>query len=174
MTDYPKATILPFRDYHPKIDPSAFIAPGAVIIGDVIVGPNSSVWPCCVLRGDVAPIRIGENSNIQDGSVVHVTEGGQGIHVGDNVTVGHMSLLHDCSVEDGAFVGMRSTILDRARLEKGSMLAAGALLTQGKTVPTGQVWSGSPAKYWREITKVERVAFMASPRDYAKLASFYK
>lgn len=166
-------TIHPFRSIHPQIDPSAFIAPQVVIIGDVVIGPEVSIWPSCVLRGDMGPIRIGAKTNIQDGTIIHVTQGAQGTHIGSGVTVGHMALLHDCTVEDGAFIGMRATMLDGSRVEAGGMLAAGALLTQGKVVGSGQIWAGNPAKYWRDMTEAEHEAFIARAQEYAELAKAY-
>ncbi|MDX9689438.1 MAG: gamma carbonic anhydrase family protein [Proteobacteria bacterium] len=167
-------TILPYKGLAPRLHPTAFVAPGVVLIGDVEIGAESSIWPGCVLRGDVGVIRIGQRSNIQDGTIIHVTEGGQGMHVGDGVTVGHMALLHDCTVGDGAFVGMRATLLDKSRLESHSMLAAGALLTQGKVVANGQIWSGSPAKFWRDITQQEAQKFAARADEYWALAQTYR
>jgi len=168
------STILPFRTYTPQIDPSAYIGEGVVIIGDVVIGPESSVWPGCVMRGDMGPIRIGAKTNIQDGTIIHITAGGQGTHIGDSVTVGHCALLHDCTVEDGAFIGMRATMMDFSRVAAGGMLAAGALLTQHKVVETGQVWAGSPAKYWRDITRQEFAAFASRADEYAALARDYR
>ena len=166
--------ILPYRTHTPQIDPSAFIAPGVVIIGDVVIGPESSVWPGCVIRGDMGPIRIGAKTNIQDGTIIHITQGGQGTHIGDGVTVGHCALLHDCTVEDGAFIGMRATMMDFSRVAKNGMLAAGALLTPHKVVETGQVWAGSPAKYWRDITVEEFAEFASRAGEYAELARGYR
>ncbi len=172
-----KPLILPFRGVFPQIDPSAFIAPSVTIIGDVVVGPESSVWPACVLRGDMGPIRIGARCNLQDGTIVHVTEadqGGKGTFVGNDVTVGHMALLHDCDVGDGGFIGMRATLLDRAKVESGAMLAAGALLTQGKIAKAGQIWAGNPAKYWRDIKEEERASFLSRAQEYAALGKEYR
>jgi len=166
--------ILPFRTYTPQIDPSAFIAPQVVIIGDVVIGPETSVWPGCVIRGDMGPIRIGAKTNIQDGTIIHITQGGQGTHIGDGVTVGHCALLHDCTVGDGAFIGMRATMMDFSRVAAGGMLAAGALLTPHKVVETGQVWAGSPAKYWRDITPEECAAFTSRAHEYSRLAREYR
>ncbi len=169
--------LIPFKGLAPSVDPSAFIAPGAVVIGDVVIGPESSVWPGCVLRGDMGPIRVGARTNIQDGAVIHITDpsqGGKGTFVGDGVTVGHMALLHDCEVDDGAFIGMRATLLDGAKVEKGGMLAAGALLTSGKTVGAGQIWAGNPAKYWRDVSAEEAEAFRSRAGEYAELARQYK
>lgn len=166
--------ILPFQNKFPQIDPSAFIASGAVIIGDVVIGAEASIWSGCVLRGDVGVIRIGARTNIQDGTIIHVTRGAQGTHIGQGVTVGHCALLHDCTIEAGGFIGMRATMLDGARVEKGGMLAAGALLTNNKTVGSGQVWAGSPAKYWRDITAQERAEFDERADEYASLAKMYR
>lgn len=167
------AIIMPYRDVMPQIDASAFIAPGAVIIGDVVIGPEASIWPGCVLRGDVNIIRVGARTNIQDGTIVHVTYGGQGTHIGADVTIGHAALLHDCTIEDRAFVGMKSCIMDKARICSHAMLATGALLTNGKTIPTGQLWSGSPAKYWRDLRPDEIEEIDQRVPHYVALAQSY-
>ena len=174
MTNASLPLILPYRGVRPIIDPSAFIAPGAVVIGDVIIGAESSVWPGCVLRGDMHVIRIGARTNIQDGTIIHVTAGGQGTHIGDDVTVGHMALLHDCTVENNAFVGMRAILMDGAKIENHGVLAAAALLTQGKIVPAGQLWSGSPAKYKRDLTPAESAEFGSRAAEYVELMKVYK
>jgi gamma-carbonic anhydrase len=173
MTDKPNPIILPYRGIMPKIDPKAFIAAGVVIIGDVVIGPQSSIWPGCVLRGDVNVIRIGARTNLQDGSIIHVTYGGQGTHIGDDVTIGHAVLLHDCTIESGAFIGMKSCIMDRAKVAGGAMLAAGALLTNGKQVPKGQLWAGTPAKYWRDLTPEDLKEITERVPHYVKLAESY-
>ena len=173
----------------PKIDPRAFIAAGAVIIGDVEIGPDSSVWFGCVLRGDVNKIRIGARTNIQDGTVIHVASGlqparlGQGAPtppdagyptlIGDNVTVGHMALLHACTIESNAFVGMKSAVMDGAKIESFGMLAAGALLTPGKIVAKNQLWAGRPAKFWRDLTDNDLAQFDMRAGQYADLAKEY-
>jgi gamma-carbonic anhydrase len=166
--------ILPYRGVMPKIDPSAFVAPGVVVIGDVEIGPESSIWPGCILRGDMHAIRIGARTNIQDGTVVHVTAGGQGTMIGDDVTVGHMALLHDCTVESHAFIGMRAILMDGARVESHAVLAAASLLTQGKVVPSGQLWAGSPAKYKRDLTAAEKEEFGTRSEEYRELMKSYK
>lgn len=159
------ANILPFRGLMPKIAPDTFIAQNAVIIGDVEIGPGSSVWYGCVLRGDVNKIRVGRNTNIQDGTVVHVnhdpagdyreTSGGMATHIGDGVVIGHMALLHACTLEDGCFIGMRAVVMDQAVVESRAMVAAGALVTPGKRVTSGRLWVGSPAKPARDLTRQE-------------------
>jgi len=166
--------ILPFKGIMPKIHPSAFVAPGAVIIGDVEIGANSSIWFGCVLRGDVNVIRIGARSNVQDGSIIHVSTGGQGTHIGDDVLVGHMALLHDCTIESGAFVGMKAAMLDGAVVEGGAMLAAGALLTPKKRVPRGQLWAGNPAKLMRELTDKDQHFMQEGTARYVTLMRDYQ
>lgn len=165
--------IMSYRGIEPKIDPRAFIAPGATIIGDVVIGAETNIWPGCVLRGDVNIIRIGARTNIQDGTVVHVTYGGQGTHIGSDVTIGHMVLLHDCTIEDRAFIGMKSCVMDKATVGTHAMLAAGSLLTNNKIVPTGQLWSGSPAKYWRDLRPEEITEIDDRAGHYVKLAQSY-
>ncbi len=168
------ASILPYKGIWPKIDPSAFVAPGASIVGDVEIGARSSVWFDCVLRGDVNVIRIGTESNIQDGTVIHVTgTNGQGTHIGDGVTVAHSALLHDCRLEDGCFIGMQACVMDRAVVETSAMVAAGALVTPGKRVPRGELWSGRPAKLLRplsdaELAEIDRIrgVYVRLSRDY--------
>ena len=168
-----KPIIVPYKGIWPKIAASAYIAPGVVIMGDVEVGEETSIWPGCVLRGDVNIIRVGARSNIQDGTVVHVTHGGQGTHIGNNVTIGHMVLLHDCTLEDHAFVGMKSAVIDKARMESFSMLGAMALLTQGKVVPSGQLWIGSPAKFARALREEEKTEIAHRAGHYVNLGKDY-
>lgn len=166
--------ILPYRSVLPRISPDAFVAENATIIGDVEIGPGSNIWYGCVIRGDVNIIRIGANSNVQDGVVIHVSTGGQGTHIGDGVTIGHMALLHDCTVESGAFVGMKACMLDRSKVERGGMLAAGALLTPGKVVPGGELWAGNPAKLFRPLKDGEKEMIPHSAERYVALAASYR
>ncbi len=166
--------ILPYRGVYPKIAESAYVAPGVVIIGDVEIGGDTSIWPGCVIRGDVNVVRIGARVNIQDGTVVHVTQGGQGTHIGDEVTIGHMALIHDCTLESRCFIGMRASVIDMARVESLAMLGAGALVTQGKVVPGGQLWTGSPAKYFRDLRDGEKAEITARARHYVELGQEYR
>ncbi len=166
--------ILPYRGIMPKIHESAFIAPTASIIGDVEIGEGSNIWYGAVLRGDVNPIRIGRNTNIQDGTVIHTTSNFQGTVVGDDVTVGHMAILHACTVEDKGFVGMQACVMDGAVVEEMGMLAAGALLTPNKRVPTGQLWSGRPATYMRDMKQVEKDYIHWSATHYRDLGQEHK
>ncbi|CAK0769217.1 Uncharacterized transferase YtoA [Gammaproteobacteria bacterium] len=165
--------ILRYRGIYPTIDKTAFIAPGAVIIGDVVIGPETSVWFGCVVRGDVNCVRIGARTNIQDGTVVHVASIGQGTHIGDDVTIGHCALLHECVLENHAFVGMRASVLDGAKVQSHGMLAAGALLSPRKVLPSGQIWAGTPAKFLRELTATDREEFIPRASQYVALGQEY-
>lgn len=166
--------LLPYRGIRPTIHPEAWIAPGAVIIGDVHIGAFTNVWFGCVIRGDVNTIRIGAHTNIQDGTVIHVTRETGPTTIGSGITIGHKALLHACTVEDGSFIGMGATLLDFARVETGGFLAAGALLTSGKTVKAGEMWAGNPAKLFRPL-RPEEAAFIAiSAQNYVDLAEEYK
>jgi carbonic anhydrase/acetyltransferase-like protein (isoleucine patch superfamily) len=182
----PQPIILPYRGILPKIDPTAFIAAGAVVIGDVEIGAHSSIWFGCIVRGDVNKIRIGRRTNIQDGTVIHVASPSQPISatahtpsdgyptlIGDDVTIGHMTLLHACTIESNAFIGMKSAVMDGAKVESWGMLAAGALLTPGKIIGAGQLWAGSPAKFWRDLTDVDRAQFDLRAGQYVKLGEEY-
>ncbi|EWY38722.1 carbonic anhydrase [Skermanella stibiiresistens SB22] len=168
------ALILPHHGKTPIIHDSAFIADNAVIIGDVEIGPNSSVWFGCVIRGDVNIVRVGARTNIQDGVVIHVAARGQGTFIGDDITIGHMALLHACTLESGSFVGMKACLMDGSRVETGGMVAAGALLTPGKLVASGELWAGTPARPMRDVAPDERDFFFQSARQYVDLAATYQ
>lgn len=165
--------ILPWRGVSPVIASDAFIAPGAVVVGDVTIGAGASVWFNCVVRGDVNHIRIGARANIQDGSVVHVTHAKFPTLIGDDVLIGHMAMIHGCTLESGAFVGMRATVMDQAAVEGGAMVAAGALVPPGKRVPRGQMWAGAPAKYARDVRPEELAGFADATRRYVDLGAAY-
>jgi len=163
-----------YRDWTPKIDPAAFIAENAAIIGNVEIGAGSGIWYNVVLRGDVHEIRIGSGTNVQDGTVVHCTRGKFGTYIGSNVTIGHMALLHGCTLEDGSFVGMKACVMDGAVVESGAMVAAGSLVTPGKRVKKGELWSGSPAKLMRPLSPEELSFFAATARHYTEMAAEYR
>ncbi len=162
--------LLPFKGKRPKLDPSVFVGHGASIIGDVEIGQDSSIWYNCVLRGDVNEMRIGARVNIQDGTVIHVATHGQGTYVGDDVSVGHQALLHACTLEDRAFVGMKAVVMDKARVESGGMLAAGGLLTPGKVIKEGELWTGWPATFRRPLTDEDREMMRWTGEHYVDLA----
>jgi carbonic anhydrase/acetyltransferase-like protein (isoleucine patch superfamily) len=171
--------ILPHRGIMPRIDPTAFVAPGAVIVGDVEIGPGSSVWFGCVLRGDVNAIRVGRDVNIQDGTIVHVAGrdvagGGGRTEIGDEVAIGHLALIHACTLEPGAFVGMRATVMDGAVVEGGAIVAAGALVTPRKRVPAGEVWAGNPARLLRPAGESDRAMVAYTWVRYRALAEEYR
>jgi carbonic anhydrase/acetyltransferase-like protein (isoleucine patch superfamily) len=173
------ALILPYQGIVPQIAADAFIAATAVVIGAVEVGSEASIWFGCVLRGDSNSIRIGARTNIQDGTVIHVNherEGAVGTKttIGTDVTVGHMALLHACTVEDGAFIGMKACLMDGVVVESGGMVAAGALVTPGKRVRKGELWAGSPAKLMRALSEKEMAYFAYSARHYCEVAASYR
>lgn len=153
-------TIAAIHGKAPRIHPSAFIAPGCRIIGDVEIGPEASIWYNCVIRGDVNRVVIGARSNIQDGTVIHCDSPDprhpQGFPtiIGDDVLVGHMAMLHGCTLEDRAFVGLGAVVMNGVVIEGDGMLAAGALLTPGKRIAARQLWGGRPAAYMRDLTDI--------------------
>jgi gamma-carbonic anhydrase len=153
----PDVSIITINGKTPTIDDSAFIAPGCRIIGDVVIGPESSIWYNCVVRAEVNTIVIGARTNIQDGSVIHCDgpapcyPDGFPTVIGDDVLVGHNVLLHGCVLKDRAFVGLSATVMNGAVIEGDGMLAAGAMLTQGKHIEARQLWAGSPARFVRDL-----------------------
>lgn len=146
--------LLPFGDKRPRVAEGAFIAPGAVLVGDIEVGPGASIWYNCVLRGDVNRIEVARNANVQDGTVVHVDREFPTL-IGEGVLIGHMAMIHGCVLEPGAFVGMKSTVMDGCHVESQGMVAAGALLSPGKRVGRGELWAGVPAKHRRDLAPEE-------------------
>lgn len=169
-----KSLILqPYKDIHPQLGSDIFVADTARVIGDVVIGDHSNIWYGCVLRGDVNDIKVGMRTNIQDGTVVHVSSTLQGTYIGNDVTIGHMALIHACTIGDAAFIGMQACVMDGAEIEGGAMVAAGALVTPGKKVPSGQLWAGSPAKYMRDLTDEERAYIKHSAAHYVRLAGEY-
>lgn len=149
-----KPLIFAIGDKKPKIHATAFVAPGAVVCGDVEIGARASIWYGCVLRGDSNKIVVGAGSNVQDGTVIHVDEpslGGVPTIIGVNALIGHKCMLHGATIEDEGFVGMGATMLDGSAVKTGGMLAAGALLSQRKIVPAGEMWAGTPAKKFRDL-----------------------
>lgn len=166
-----------FEQYLPKVAASAFVDASAVVTGDVVIGADSSIWPMCSVRGDIQSIRIGERTNIQDGSVLHVTHdsefapGGNALSIGNDVTVGHNAVVHACTVEDLCLIGMGSVILDGAVIRSGAILGAGSLVSSGKELEGGYLWLGSPAKRVRELSEREKAFLEYSAAHYVALKS---
>lgn len=169
-----RALILPWRGVRPRIAPSTFLAPTATVIGDVEIGPDSSVWFGAIVRGDVQPIRIGARTNVQDGTVVHVTHTGIPTLLGDEIMIGHACVIHACTLESRCFIGMRATLMDEAVVETGAMVAAGALVTPGRRIPAGELWAGTPARFVRKVRPEEHAEWEHLVDHYAALAAEYR
>ena len=173
------ARLISFAGKAPIVDPAAFVAPGAVLIGDVEIGPEASIWYNCVLRADVNHIRIGARTNIQDGSVLHVDSprpgnaAGLPTLIGEDVLIGHMAMVHGCILHDRAFVGLGAIVMDGCEIESGAMLAAGALLPPGRRIPAGQLWAGRPAKFVRDLSAEELAGQQMGVDHYVALARLH-
>ena len=165
--------IYPYNSISPRIHPTAFIAQTAAVIGDTEIGEQSGIWYGCVVRGDVNEIRIGKRTNIQDLTMIHCAELGQGTYLGDDITVGHSAVLHACTIEDNAFIGIQACVMDDCIVEQGAMVAAGALVTPGKIVKANEVWAGSPAKKLRDINQQDLDFFEINRQRYVRLAQQY-
>jgi carbonic anhydrase/acetyltransferase-like protein (isoleucine patch superfamily) len=171
--------LISFGGKAPRVDPAAFVAPGAVLIGDIEIAAEASIWYNCVLRGDVNHIRIGARSNLQDGSVIHVdsprpgNEAGLPTIIGEDVLIGHMAMVHGCILHDRAFVGLGAIVMDGCEIESTGMLAAGALLAPGRRIPAGQLWAGRPAKYVRDLSEEEVAGQQAGVAHYVALARLH-
>lgn len=157
----------------PAVHPGAFIAEGAWLIGDVTVGDESSIWYNAVLRGDINAIRVGRRSNIQDGCVLHVTRQ-LAVEIDDEVTVGHMAMLHGCRIGRGALIGMNAVVLDDASVGEGALVAAGAVVREGFVVPPGTLAAGVPARVVRALTVEEREAVGRTAANYVAYAASYR
>jgi len=164
--------IYSLSDKHPSIAASAWIAPNATIIGDIRLAENSSIWWNAVLRGDNEPIMIGENSNIQDGSVLH-TDPGAPLTVGPNVTVGHIVMLHGCTIGEGSLIGIKSVILNHTVIGRNCLIGANTLIAEGKVIPDRSLVMGSPGKIVRELTDEEVARIAGSAKRYVANAQRY-
>jgi carbonic anhydrase/acetyltransferase-like protein (isoleucine patch superfamily) len=173
-------TIRNFKEHKPQIDTAAYIDEAATVIGKVKIGKQSSVWPNVVIRGDVNNITIGENTNIQDGSILHCTHdgpytpGGQPLNIGNNNTIGHMVMLHGATIEDYCLIGMNAVLLDGCHIESNTIRAAGSLVPQGKHLESGYLWLGQPVRKIRKLNQNELDNLIYSADHYVKLAKSYK
>ncbi|HEY7850189.1 MAG TPA: gamma carbonic anhydrase family protein [Ktedonobacterales bacterium] len=165
--------VLPYGGVWPRIAPTAFVAPTAVIVGDVEIGEEASIWFGVVIRGDTAAIRIGARSNVQDNTVIHTDEGMPAL-IGADCSVGHASIVHGATVGDGSLIGMGATLLNRAGVGAGCIVAAGALLAEGKAVSDGQLAMGAPAKPVRAVTEAERERMRDGIAHYLDYARQYR
>ena len=169
-------TIVPFGGKAPVIHPTAFVAPGVRLIGDIEIGLEASIWYNVVIWADVNRIRIGARTNVQDGTVIHCDSPkpgnpeGHPTIIGDDVLIGHMAMVHGCTLHDRAFVGLGAIVMDGCTIESGGMLAAGAMLTSGRTIPARQLWAGRPARQMREIPEDGLAAQQAGVAHYVALA----
>lgn len=174
------SNVRPFQGKHPQIADDAWVDESAVVIGDVTIGPRSSVWPMCVIRGDVNRIEIGADTNIQDGTIVHVSHdssfnpGGAPTIIHDCVTVGHQAMLHGCEIRDQCLVGIGTRVLDRAVLEPRTMVGAGSLVPPGKVLEGGYLWVGTPVRRLRPLkdSEIEHLAYLAI--HYTKLVDGHR
>jgi len=169
-----------YLDFTPKLGKHVFIDPLAIVIGDVEIGDDSSVWPLVTIRGDMHKIRIGERTSIQDGSVLHITHAGpynpEGfpLIIGNDVTVGHKAILHGCTVSDRVLIGMGAIVMDGALIEKEVILAAGSLVPPGKILESGYMYCGSPAKKTRPLSEKEKTFFTYTAGNYVKLKDLHR
>ena len=175
----PGVTIIPIHGKTPKIHETAFVAPGCVLIGDIEIGADSSVWYNCVLRADVFTIRIGERTNIQDGSVLHCDPPRPGdvdgcpLVIGDDVLIGHMAMVHGCTIEDRGFVGLGAIAMNKSVIGSDAMLAAGAMLTESKVMGPRQLWAGRPAKFLRDLPEPAIAGMQAGVAHYTENAKHH-
>lgn len=163
-----------YRSRWPQIAASAYIDPAAVVIGDVTIGEQASVWPAVVIRGDVHWIRIGARTNIQDGSVLHVMKDQFPLSIGDGVTVGHGVILHGCTIESRVLIGMGSILLNNVRVGAGSIIAAGTLVPEGTAIPPGSLFMGHPGKFRRALTPQDLESIDAYASRYVEYAETYR
>lgn len=167
-------SVVEARGFTPRIENNVFIAEGARVIGDVEIGPNSSVWFNCTIRGDVMPIRIGQETNIQDGSVLHGTFGKYACEVGDRVTIGHSVILHGCKIGSRTLIGMGSIVMDGAEIGELSVVGAGSLVTEGKKFPPKSLIVGRPAVFKRPLNEDELSFLEQSADNYLLYKTWYK
>jgi len=165
--------ILPVKDKHPKIGENNFIAENATIVGDVTLGDNCSVWFNAVIRGDVNAITIGNESNIQDGAVIHATYLKAATYIGNRVSIGHNAIVHGCTVHDNVLIGMGAIVMDHAVVEEYCIIAAGSVVLENTTCETGYLYAGTPAKKIKPITEEQRALLNKLPDNYVMYSSWF-
>ncbi len=174
ITARPDGLLYALNGLAPQIHPTAWVAPTAVLIGDVRLGPGANIWFNCVLRADTNPIIIGARTNIQDGTIIHVDHGVNFTEIGQDVTVGHGAIIHACKLRDRAFIGMGATVLDGAVVEEGGLLGARGLLGPGKRIGRYELFTGTPARLVRVMSDEERAAWDATVPHYIGLAARFR
>lgn len=162
-----------FLDKDPQVPASAYVAPQATLIGDVRLGENTSVWPACVLRGDINFIEVGDRSNVQDGTIVHLADE-HPVRIGKDVTIGHAAIIHACTIEDECLIGMGATVLDGAVIGHNSIVGAGSLVTPRTIIPPGSMVLGSPAKVKRALSEEEQAKIKNWAAKYVKVSAAHK
>ena len=172
--------VRPFLHHVPTLGARCYVDPAALVMGDVVLGEDVSIWPGTIVRGDVNYIRVGDRTNIQDGTVVHVSHdgphaklGGFATVIGSDVTIGHKAIIHACCIEDAVLIGMGAIVLDGAVVKKHGFVGAGALIAPGKTVGEGELWLGNPAKKVRMLSPAEIEALYYSAGHYVRLKDQY-
>jgi carbonic anhydrase/acetyltransferase-like protein (isoleucine patch superfamily) len=166
--------ILPVKEVHPKWGENCFIAPNATIVGDVLMGNNCSIWFNAVIRGDVNKITIGDDSNIQDGAVIHATYLKASTYIGNRVSVGHNAIVHGCIVKDNVLIGMGAIVMDNAVVEEYCIIAAGAVVLENTICESGFLYAGTPAKKIKPITEEQRALLNKLPDNYIMYANWFK
>jgi carbonic anhydrase/acetyltransferase-like protein (isoleucine patch superfamily) len=161
-----------YRDQTPTVAPSAYVDPAATVIGKVTIGARSSVWPATTLRGDIEPVTVGDETNIQEASVVH-TDAGFPAVIGNRVSIGHGAVIHGCVIEDDCLIGIGAIVLTGARVGRGAVVAAGALVPEGMQIPADTVVMGAPAKPRRTVSEEERARFRSGVAGYVRRAQEY-
>jgi carbonic anhydrase/acetyltransferase-like protein (isoleucine patch superfamily) len=181
LTDLPRPDV-PYPDVHwdwaainakPEIDPTAWVAENAIVVGRVRLKARSSIWYGCVLRGDQQWIEVGEETNVQDGSILHIEADAPCI-LGDRVTLGHRAIVHASTVGDGALIGIAATVLSRCTIGEGALIAAGAVVLEGTIVPPHTLWAGCPAKQIKELTAAQRERLAATYQHYVNNSAGYR
>lgn len=167
------ALILPVRGIEPKFGENCFIADNATVVGEVIMGKNCSVWFNAVVRGDVHSIEIGDNSNVQDGAVIHCTYKKAKVIIGKNVSIAHNAVVHGCTIEDNVLIGMNAVVMDDVVVQSGSIVAAGAVVLANTVVESGYIYAGAPAKKIKKVGKELQGVFLRTANNYIKYARWY-